>query len=365
MKLHLLSLSFLVFSCGPFGNVSLASELWIGTGTVSITPDKPVALAGQTVTRIAREVSGPCMATAVAIESRQDNKTLDYAILVSCDLIGIRGFEGRLRERVAKRLPDLDVKKVLLNATHTHTAPVLQEGKYDIPPDAMRATEYIEFLVDRVCDLVVKTWQSRRPGGGVSWGLGHAVVGNHRRMVYADGSAVMYGKTNIDTFRRVEGREDHGVEVLFFWDKNKRLLAVAVNVACPSQEVGMGKAVSADFWHEVRLGLRKKYGKNVQVLAWTGASGDQSPKLLWRTEAEERMRKGRGLTRLEEIARRIVHAVDEAHEVAKKDIRFTNVPLAHVVKEIDLPPRMLTDKEYAKMKAEYEKLVKANSTNRA
>src|SRR5262249_4812542 len=64
-------------------------ELHVGGATVSITPDRPVALAGQMHTRVAREVETPVTATALALESREGDRSLDRAILVSCDLVSI------------------------------------------------------------------------------------------------------------------------------------------------------------------------------------------------------------------------------------------------------------------------------------
>jgi len=78
----------------------------------------------------------------------------------------------------------------------------------------------------------------------VGWGLGHAVVAQNRRAVYADGHAEMYGKKDRPDFRGFEGYEDHGVEVLFFWGRDHKLLATAVNVACPAEEVEGNLAVS-------------------------------------------------------------------------------------------------------------------------
>jgi len=64
-------------------------------------------------------------------------------------------------------------------------------------------------------DAVVEAWRARQPGG-MSWALGHAVVGLNRRARYFDGSSVMYGSTQRDGFSHIEGYEDHGVEMLFF-----------------------------------------------------------------------------------------------------------------------------------------------------
>ncbi len=333
-----------------------AVELRVGGATVSITPDRPVALAGQMHTRIARSVESPVTATALALESRDGDRVLDQAILISCDLVAIEAAViDRVRQKVKERIPTLDVGKLVLSATHTHTAPVMQEGDYEIPKaGVMQPAEYLEFLSARVAESAATAWESRKLGR-VGWGLGHAVVAQNRRSVYADGRAVMYGPTDRPDFRGIEGPEDQGVEMLFFWDRDGKLLATAVNVACPSQEVEGGTAVNADFWHEVREALRSRHGKDLYVLGWTGAGGDQSPHLMYRKRAEERMRTLRGLTRLQEISKRIVAAWDEAYEGARKE-QHTDAILTHKVASIELPARFVSKAEAAEARSKVEKL---------
>ncbi len=328
-----------------------AAELHIGGATISITPDEPVALQGQMHTRIARTVESTAIATALALESREGDKSLDQTILVACDLAGIaEGILDKVRERVKERLPEFDANKLVMSATHTHTAPVMQEGTYDIPAEGvMQPTAYAEFLANRVADIAVQAWQSRK-AGSVGWGLGHAIVAQNRRSTYADGTAQMYGGTNRADFRGIEGYEDHGVEVLCFWDDQGKLFATAVNVACPAQEVEGGSAVNADFWHNVRESLRAKYGADLLVLGWTGAAGDQSPHLMYSKAAEERMRKLRGLTRLEELSRRIVAAWEEAYEGASQE-RHSDAVLVHHVQTIELPERIVTKEEALSLEA--------------
>jgi hypothetical protein len=335
-----------------------AAELWVGGATVSITPEEPVALSGQFHTRIARTVENPVTATAVALEARDGQKVVDQAIMVACDLVAIRGtIQDDLRKRLEGKLPGFDLEKLFLSATHTHTAPVMREGNYDIPKDGvMQPAEYVEFLLERLGQVVAEAWERRKPGG-VSWALGHAVVGHNRRAVYADGTAKMYGATNTPGFRGLEGYEDHGVEMLFFWDREENPVALAINVACPSQEVESRSAVNADFWHEVRQSLRGRYGEDLCVLGWTGASGDQSPHLMFRKAAEERMRRLRGLTRTEEIARRIVAAVDFFNDTATTEI-YTDVPMVHLVSDVELPVRKVTDEEIAGVKARIAELLR-------
>jgi len=75
---------------------------------------------------------------------------------------------------------------------------------------------------------------------------------------------------------------------------------------------------------------------------------------MYRKAAEERMIKLRNLSHLEEIARRIVLAVEEAYEAVKED-RYANVQLIHKVETLSLPMRLVTEEEYIFSKKESDK----------
>jgi hypothetical protein len=346
-----LLLAGLAWSLFLLGANTRAAEFLVGAASADITPKQPVALDGQFELRVSRKIDTPITANVVALESRDGDRSLDAAVMVSCDLVAISDtLLDEVRHATQKRVPDLDLKKLFLNATHTHTAPVTRPGVYKIPETGvMRVEDYCSFAAQRIGEAIEKAWKGRKPGS-FTWGLGHAAVAENRRAVYADGRAVMYGKTGQADFRGLEGCEDHDVGTLFFWNASGKLLAIAVNVSCPSQEVEGLSNLNADFWHPVRESLRKRYGQDVCVLGWAGAAGDQSPHLMYRKNAEERMRALRHLTRLEELARRIVGAVDETFEAVKND-RHAGVPLIHKVATLQLPARLVTDAEYAEVKA--------------
>lgn len=251
-----------------------ATELMVGTAVIDITPKEPVAVSGQFHLRIANTVETPLTANVIALESRQDGLSRDVAIMVSCDLLYIPSEVLELvRKAVRERLPDLDTRKLFLNGTHTHTAPVLLLDKYPIPSEGViQVKQYRSFLAERVAGAIVQAWNSR-DAGSVTWGLSHAVVAYNRCAVYADGSARMYGKTDVAAFRNLEGYEDHDINTLFFWNDSGELTGAVVNVSCPSQEVESRSAVNADFWHPVREHLRQRFGERLCVLGWTGASG--------------------------------------------------------------------------------------------
>lgn len=324
-----------------------AAELWVGAATADITPDRPVPLTGNTTVRIGREIHSRLKAGVLALESRDGPRSLDQAILVACDLCVIRpGIQERFRKHLAGRLPGFDMNKLFLAATHTHTAPVLLQDRYDEKDyeDAMQPKEYVPWLYEQMAQAVVKAWENRA-AGAVAWGLGHAVAGHNRRVVYSDGTAKMHGPTNVPEFRGIEGYEDHAVQILCFYDAQKKLKAAALTLATTAQAEG-GNKVSADFWHDVRRLIHERHGEDVTVLGFCASAGDQTPRPQLNRKAEQRMHEFRGLTYSQEIGRRVANAFEDVAGVIAKDIR-TDVPLVHRVQPIELPARIVSEAEYA------------------
>lgn len=351
-------LCFLPLAAVFAGTHAGAATLHVGAATCDITPDQPVFLAGQFYTRVSRGVSCPVTANIVALESRDGDKTLEEAIVISMDTVVIReAFFDVLKEEMSKTLPEFDINKVLIAATHTHSAPSQSQGSYaSEDPNVMQPSKYNTFAAEKMAAAAVEAWKNRRPAK-FSYGLGHAVVAYNRRAVYANGTAVMYGKTNDPNFRAIEGVEDHDVNSMFFWDMNDTLLAMLVNVSCPAQEVEHSETIDADYWGEVRKGLQALYGENVVVVGLCGAGGDMSPHLRYRHAADDRMRELRKLTRNQEIARRVIRGVEEAHE-AVEDVKAADLVLKHEHRVLELPERIVTEAEYKACKAEAEQLLK-------
>jgi len=216
---------FLTMLC--FAANLYAEELHIGTATADITPKLPVALMGQFNLRIADTIETPLTANVIALESRNGIRSLDIAIMVSCDVVEIPEMLLKMvRDEVHKKIPEIDAKKIFMTAIHTHTAPVLENGiqysfRYQIPKKGVtQVEEYDIFFVQRVTEAIVKAWEKRRPGS-VTWGLGHAAIAYNRRAVYSEavptpgyfsnGTSQMYGSTNLPEFINLEGMEDHDV----------------------------------------------------------------------------------------------------------------------------------------------------------
>jgi len=259
---------------------STEQTLYVGWASADVTPKQPVALVGQMTKRISQSVLDPLTATVLALETRAETGKREQAIMVSCDMLYIRKpIQERLRTLIEPKLPDFDPDKLFMNATHTHTAPGFIDGEfkglYDVSKDegVMKASEYASFFLERVSEAVVAAWRGRQPGG-MSWALGHAVVGLNRRAHYFDGSSVMYGSTQQDNFSNIEGYEDHGVEMLFFWGPDQALTGIVINLACTSQETEGLSDISADFWHDTRKEIRNRLSDDVFILPQCSAAGD-------------------------------------------------------------------------------------------
>ena len=64
------------------------------------------------------------------------------------------GITDKVRAKLKDRAPDLDANKVFLSATHTHTAPVMLEGRYTLPKEGvMQVADYVDFMTTQVADF--------------------------------------------------------------------------------------------------------------------------------------------------------------------------------------------------------------------
>lgn len=338
---------------------AVSAQTKIGWAGISITPDKPTFLAGQFHARISEGVWDPSTATAMALQSANGQAT----ILVSCDLVSI---EDELREAVYRRLrtslPELDVRHVAMNATHTHSAPYAAvaplEQLYgltvdDLGKEVMTPDEYLEFAADRIAQVCKQAWDNLRESG-ISYGLGHAVVGYNRLMVYRDGTARMYGPVDQKEFSHVEGYEDHSLNLLYTWDRSGKLTGVIVNIACPSQSNEQSYHLTADIWCNVRENLRKALGADIHILAQTAAAGDQSPHVNIEKRADERMQKilgfeadgtGRGsIGRRKMLAKRISDEVLHIHSYLKDHIEW-NPELRVKSETLSLQRRLISEED--------------------
>ena len=222
-------------------NNTADAELRIGWATEDITPSDPVSLYGQYYERISLYVQSALTITACAIEKKDAAGNAEQAITVSMDVIyALKEVQDAVRERVKDKLPGFDVRKLFLNATHTHSAPYPEVGG-----------TFGQLLLDGICKAVITAWLNKK-SAAVSTAFDYAVIGHNRRVMYADGTAEMYGQTDRPDFLAIEGPSDPGIDLLFTWDMDKQLTGIFINVSCPAQVTESKYYVSSDFWSEVR-----------------------------------------------------------------------------------------------------------------
>ena len=278
------------------------NELKIGWSEIDITPDKNASLQGQFAERISEYVEKPITATALAIECGKDQ-----AVLVSVDINGISyNLLDEIRKSLSENKLGLDTDKIVFAATHTHTAPVypryMSTAKYGVKQtfrllleqelpkgykyvesakisenrDIISPEETFELLASRLSAVALDAWVKRKPAY-IANEFARAAVGHCRRATYSDGTAKMWGETDTAAFEELEGGSDSGLELLYVFDENKKLTGVVTNIACPAQCVQHKSFISPDFWGEVKMHLREKFGADTYLLGLCGIAGDQCP----------------------------------------------------------------------------------------
>ena len=216
---------------------------------------KPVSLDGQFAERISQYEEKPLTATALAVDSGEEQM-----VLCGVDLVSI---SYSLTAEVRRRLADvkgLDPMKVIISAIHTHTGPgysgrnqkksseghtssfreniksMLPAGKKYVESAnvsentvIMNDDELLEEIASKITKAITTAWETRKEGS-FSNAFGRAVVGLCRRAAYNDGSAQMWGDTNTAMFTELEGGNDSGIELMYVFDENKKLTGIVANL---------------------------------------------------------------------------------------------------------------------------------------
>ncbi len=371
------------------------NKFLVGWAEESLVPDKKISLAGQFYERISEYVESQITATAMAVES--DGEEM---ILCSCDLGGIPDFLMTLvREKFSAICGDFDPMKIILAATHTHTSHTLGEPKnlkYKNPigssreilrefmngdkeykalvtadESVMTPSEATEFVSDRIALACKRAWEAREEAL-YSNEFGRAAVGMCRRVAYDDGTAAMWGDSNTANFASLEGGNDSGIELLYFFNKDKKLTGVVANIACPSQILEQRSFISADFWGRAKANIREKLGEGVYLLGLGGAAGDQCPRDLVRWVEPETPIDDPQIKRPNPIRRKADPSMFDISGCNKVGKRISNEIISvyediteykseakfeHKVISIDLPLRKATRTEYEHAVREIEYFV--------
>ena len=356
----------------------MEEKLLIGFSEKSITPDCRVTLAGQFHTRISEYVETPCMVNVIAIETSKDQ-----TIICSCDLVGVSNhLTISIKEKVAAKNPQIDVNKIIIAATHTHTGPahytdkyldrpsplaypnantVMPEGKkfvpnVTIPEDVLVGEKCLEFISDRVSDAICEAWAARKHSFCAP-GFARACIGFCRRMYRTNVGVARLGykSDQEDVFKEVEGGSDSGIEMILVYDNMHKPIGVVASLACPSQTADYKDHVGSDLVGKARMFLREHFGEHFFTVAVISAAGDQQTRdqIRWRRGVEASMADVEGTI---VMGKRLANAVIEAFETSRT-APSDKFELCHKTERFDLPINKVSEEEYNKCKEAVAKYV--------
>ena len=276
-------------------------KIKIGWSEIDISPKEPIALAGQFYERVSEYIESPLTCTAMAVESDGDKM-----VIVSCDLVSISDEINAEAKKIINEKIGLDPDKIIFHAIHSHTSYTYRKKSFilgkatgsfnylkeNMPEDMaylslnsgktfMDADTAYNIILDGMVKAVIEAWNNRTEACYQN-AFGRVSVGHCRRACYDDGSAKMWGETNLANFTALEAGEDSGMELIYTFDKDKNLVGVVANIACPAQVAEHRNFVSADYWGKVKQNLEAKFGRRIFVLGLCSAAGDQCPRDLIR-----------------------------------------------------------------------------------
>nr|MBI1230342.1 hypothetical protein [Cytophagales bacterium] len=255
----------LVVCTGAFGQTDTLT--WqAGISKAIITPQTNMWMAGYAArTHEATETYHDLYAKVVLLKDQDKNQV----VLVTADILG---FPKKMSDRIRTALHrefGLDKSQVILNGSHTHSGPVLEEALYDIYPldQAQRIliSEYSRWLENKVIDLVAEANAAKLPVR-ISAGNGTARFQVNRRN-NAEGT--------IASVKDLVGPNDYAVPVIKIETTEGALLSVIFGYAChPTVLDHYGW--SGDYPGYAQIELEKLFPGTVAMF-FQGASGDQNP----------------------------------------------------------------------------------------
>ncbi len=248
----------------------LTAATWkAGTAKADITPKKPIWMAGYGGrSKESEGVLHPLWAKALALEDAKGKR----AVIIATDTLGMtRGSYATLKTR-RKKENNLDADQIMLNASHTHTGPVLRGGLYDIYPldnaRIKRIEEYSARLENEIVRITGEALKKLEPvilkhGNGISR------FGVNRRE---------NRESQIPQLRSegatLKGPFDHDVPVLAVY-KGLQLKAVVFGYACHSTVLSFYQ-FSGDYSGFSQIALEKSHPGALALFS-PGCGADINP----------------------------------------------------------------------------------------
>jgi len=250
------------------------AEWMAGAAAVNITPDGPVWLAGFANRKVPSQGVGlPIFTKALAIKDSAGTPM----VIVTMDLVGVpRQVRTEVERRAGERF-GLRPECLLLNASHTHSAPALSRRQVEeahdtfgtvIPPGLVEKAEaYPAIVADKIVEVIGEALSRLQP---VEMDYNHAHAGfamNRRLPVGLE----IWHEANPD------GPVDSDVPVLRVAGKDGKVIAILFGYACHNTSVtGITPLLNGDYAGFAQKDLESAHPGAVALFV-QGAAGDQNP----------------------------------------------------------------------------------------
>lgn len=240
----------------------------VGVAKVAITPAEPMWMAGYASRKQPADGTlTELYAKSLVIEDAAGTQ----AVIITTDLISIpRALRQQVVEKAVARF-QIDPAGLLMNCSHTHCGPVVQDElemsvMYPLAPDECQKIEaYFEFLRDRLVELIGAALENRQPA---KLAYTHARCGfaMNRRLPSARG---------FQNSPYPEGPVDHEVPVLRVESADSQLRAVLFGYACHNTTTSILQ-FNADYAGFAQQVLEETH-PGATALFLMGCGGDQNP----------------------------------------------------------------------------------------
>ncbi|AQG78221.1 neutral/alkaline non-lysosomal ceramidase N-terminal domain-containing protein [Spirosoma montaniterrae] len=318
-------------------SVGWAQGWKVGIARTIITPKQPIWLGGYASrTHVSDGKLHDLWAKALALEDASGKR----AVLVTTDLLGFpKAMSDRIRDKVEKT-EGLSRGQIILNSSHTHSGPVLENALVDVYPmneeQQAQVGLYSKQLEEQIVALIRQAIWQLEPAD-VYAGTGVTRFQVNRR---SNKEATLSEQIALN------GPNDFAVPVLKVLDKTGRLKALTFGYACHPTVLDLYQC-SGDYAGFAQLELEQAY-PGVTALFFQGTAGDLNP--LPRRTIPLAQQYGR------ELAAAVQRIVDEP-------MRLLSPTLKTAYTEIDLPFAPLpTDAELINLMASKEGYVQRWAT---
>jgi len=272
-----------------------------GVARARITPDESMWLAGYgSRTNASQGKIHDLWIKALALEDANGRR----AVVLASDLLG---FPRNMSDPICAALRDLhglERERVMLSASHTHSAPVLRGALYDIYPldDAQRAKiEGYSARLERIVIDTIGTAISRLRPASLAFSQGSCgFAANRRENKEADVVALRAAG------QPTKGPSDHDVPILTVRDSDGQMMALVFGYACHNTTLS-GYEWCGDYAGFAQIGLESRH-PGAQAMFVAGCGADQNP--IPRRTVEY----------CEEYGKALAVAVDDAVKKGEKQI---------------------------------------------